>query len=457
MGPSRPWSMIGTPRSLQRSAPAIILGAITVLQLIYLTFETQQRGNTESTTLQTSDASSSRASWPSSSWASSWTRSTDKSAGLELLPLASPVAPDFERVDQLPLWLRDYVELNQNLGKALEGEEQEGSAPARNVSTLQYRCGSRCGGTGDRISGIVQSFYMALCTGRPLFIDWTSPDPLYNYLEPNFIHWEKDVKAHPNQTHVIEALDQKDNEFLRNPNLLEVSRDVQIRTNVWLGDTIVKEMKCVKNITGLMADGVEPTDLYRAAFWTLFKWSPLVMKGVQELRRELILNSPTYVAVHIRTGTIQGTADLELATSDETTWPEYLTCAQAFQKGLQDICQQSVDTVPIFLAADTTNAKKALKALDANIRTKMEMEIYHIDRTSKLILQNAQQAALDVFRELKILMDSTCIVMTRNRQAQSKYARLALLLPTQPRCSAFWDDCGSKVVAEQLSHVMGRC
>jgi hypothetical protein len=111
--------------------------------------------------------------------------------------------------------------------------------------------------------------------------------------------------------------------------------------------------------------------------------------------------------------------------------------------------------VPIYLAADTASAKKQFLDWDSDVRT-MENEVYHFDRTSSSVLKDAQQAALDVFRDLKLLMDSTCIVMSRSDGRVSKFSRLADWLPTQPRCSAFWNDCGPEKVAEQLSRIKGR-
>jgi hypothetical protein len=86
-----------------------------------------------------------------------------------------------------------------------------------------------------------------------------------------------------------------------------------------------------------------------------------------------------------------------------------------------------------------------------------------LDLTRGEVLQDPEQAALDVFRELKLLVDSTCLVMTTNgigdskNAAVSKFSRLANWLATpQPRCAAYWSDCGPEVVEEQLSRLDGR-
>ena len=46
-----------------------------------------------------------------------------------------------------------------------------------------------CGGTGDRLTGLVNAFYLAMLTGRALAVKWLAPTDLENYVHPAVIDW----------------------------------------------------------------------------------------------------------------------------------------------------------------------------------------------------------------------------------------------------------------------------
>jgi hypothetical protein len=158
-----------------------------------------------------------------------------------------------------------------------------------------------------------------------------------------------------------------------------------------------------------------------------------------------------YVAIHLRTGRGATFEDLILKTNNETTWPLYYQCARALQEGIRELCSLHKKTgngdVPIYLAADTIDAKKQFLQWDPDIKTLPEMEIYHIDRTAAKMLIDAKSAELDVWSDIKLLVDATCLVMTE----KSKFSRLGNWLPPQPRCSAYYYDCGPDKVRQALA------
>jgi len=253
--------------------------------------------------------------------------------------------------------------------------------------------------------------------------------------------------------------------------------------------------------------------LYRTAFWTLFKWSPTVLNRVQDIRHQLGMTYETadvpsertapqtetaqnqrrthppqeplpYVAVHIRTGRGKTFTDALFPSNNESTWPLYYQCAKALQRGIQEKChsQEANFTsttrstavnhtippplVPIYVAADTVDVKKVMLEWGRNeeesrlrnqstIKTLLNLEIYHIDRSNKakFVSQPPVDAQLDVWAEMKLLIDSTCLVMS-----YSKFSRLGhWLSPQQPRCAVLYNDCGSERVQKALEGLHRSC
>jgi hypothetical protein len=333
-----------------------------------------------------------------------------------------------ESAASLPRWLEAYVESQMNATSPLY---------------LRYRCQSGCGGTGDRISGIIQAFYMAMCTNRAFYIDWKLPVPLDGFFEPNLIQWNQVPQNQAGMN--IYTIDSTENKYVRDPYLMpHVSIDIQI--NLWLEEDIVKEQSCVKDY--LTKHGVVDTsqqlDLYRHAFNALFRPTPLLTQSVRQVQKTLSLDS-AYIAIHIRTGRGKNFVDPLMAANNESTWPRYLQCAHFFRDALKE------PNIQLFLTADTEAAKTELHAMDASIQTR-ETEIFHIDRTQISQLVNERQAYLDVFVDVQLLVEATCLVMS-----PSKFSRLgAWLSPQQPRCALLWDECTQETVQHVVAGVAGK-
>jgi hypothetical protein len=48
-----------------------------------------------------------------------------------------------------------------------------------------------CGGTGDRLRGIVTTFYLAILTERAFFLHATIPRPLETFFGSQYIDWQR--------------------------------------------------------------------------------------------------------------------------------------------------------------------------------------------------------------------------------------------------------------------------
>eukprot|EP00045_Choanoeca_perplexa_P010411 m.105059 g.105059 ORF g.105059 m.105059 type:complete len:437 (+) comp15270_c0_seq2:215-1525(+) len=56
---------------------------------------------------------------------------------------------------------------------------------------LIYECTSMCGGTGDRLRGIITTFYLAMLTNRAFYLHATIPQPLESFFESQYIDWKR--------------------------------------------------------------------------------------------------------------------------------------------------------------------------------------------------------------------------------------------------------------------------
>lgn len=253
---------------------------------------------------------------------------------------------------------------------------------AKAVYTLTYRCnGVTCGGLGDRLQGMVQAWYMALCTGRLFAIDWKkqqqsfssrrrrrarhpgdhsrdrsaattdedeissswdrvggSSSTLLDYLQPHQIQWDLDSDGDLPDLEV-QAMDRHDNGFLMEPDSLPVETNVILSTNLWMENDFVQS-QCWKNYrkrVGLDDGGAEEESsalaLYQIAFRALFQWSPNVVAQAVMIRERATLSDAPYVAMHVRTGSLLDT-DHSVKNNngaarhgDPTDWHQFLQCA----------------------------------------------------------------------------------------------------------------------------------
>merc|ERR1719329_378221 len=78
-------------------------------------------------------------------------------------------------------WLQPYIDFHADAVKSLRN--------GHCVPSLVYVCEKNCGGIGDRMSGIISAFYLAVALDRAFFIDYKSPFPLTETLVPKTMRW----------------------------------------------------------------------------------------------------------------------------------------------------------------------------------------------------------------------------------------------------------------------------
>jgi len=100
--------------------------------------------------------------------------------------------------------------------------------------SLVYLCTRSCGGTGDRVRGIVSAFYLAMATERAFFLHSTVPQPLEAFFSSTYINWSWPTTwKHPHSSLTFMAGqpgDQVVNMTLRNA----MAPSLAVRTNEYI-------------------------------------------------------------------------------------------------------------------------------------------------------------------------------------------------------------------------------
>jgi hypothetical protein len=398
----------------------------------------------------------------------------------------------------LPTWLTSYIEFHRSHmvvvpprrkrrthddGSVLEKfrwnrSHDDNDEHHPTVHMLTYHChGRSCGGLGDRLAGIVQAFYMAVCTHRLFFIDWHM---LTDFVRPHSIPWHADTTTTTTSHHVlreddntiwIRAMDDRNNTILREPHTLPNGTHIRLETNLWMGDHFVTS-PCWQNYIQQFheyssSSSSTPSrwtehELYRMAFHTLFQWSPEVLQSVTQLRQraQLLQTSTTanvVVAMHIRTGlldvpskiwTTRGNHHVPLPAErhgNPLEWMQFLQCSHKLREGLLALCDTAdVSTVvDLYLATDHVSVKEYLQKEDTSIKMILDLNIHHVDQRG-----SHSDGEMAAWSEFVLLQEALCIV-----KSHSKYSETAAVLSAHPGCAVYFDDCTHETVMVAIDSV----
>lgn len=228
-----------------------------------------------------------------------------------------------------PHWIDSYIQWHQ----------EQLRFNATKYSFVMYSCirhGGACGGIGDRLNGMVQSFYTAMCHRRVFLIQYDTPFPLTVALQPNHIRWNA-TPGGQNIPSVVERIDWmnvRSYPSLIEPNVLQEKEDLRkargwlIRCNLWMEKTMPTS-KCLQQYIQEQEENYRPRssnpsakkerqsssrndpfvpdadDLYRWAFDALFQLAEPVMERTRQIQQRTGLainttsaeNTPTYVDI----------------------------------------------------------------------------------------------------------------------------------------------------------------
>jgi hypothetical protein len=395
----------------------------------------------------------------------------------------------------LPTWMLDYVDFyhSQLEVSATTGEFSLKSDAKYLLWTCRIHSDGSCGGIGDRLNGIVQGLYMAICTNRVFLVDWEYPDPL-TALIPALLPWNF-TSGNVHISQILRTTDNRQNEFLLDPSKIpDEIQGLELRSNLWLYEPIVRQTQCLRDYWDKHGGLDNSTQLYQTAFWTLFEWSPTIVQHTADLKRRSALTTLTsmstttsestgdgdlatlapvrpYIAMHVRTGVGASWVDPARHAGEED-WRRFYQCARTIQQGIHELCpptaipssrqhqpQHQQSLLDIYVASDNSKTKEMLLQWDAEdcrqqtnnistttFRSAPHLEIFHIDRSQKERMRDPAAADLDLWGELSTLTDAVCLVTSR-----SGFSNLPTWLsPQQPRCQVRFDYCSPENVTKAL-------
>jgi hypothetical protein len=394
-----------------------------------------------------------------------------------LLPQTSrnkgrPLLPTSIVSNQTPLWMDKYVKFQNSWLKAPNGAGALNgikytfqSRGRKRPPLLIWNCptAGACGGLGDRLYGIIMGLYIAILSERIFLIqEWNIngiAHPLLDYLQPNHLWWHATVPSRESiDFGLLSTMDDRQHPLLLEPcGLKPDKRDYFLRNNIMTYESQLKESSCLQDYWQDLSSKREQDfdrPLAEVGFHTLFKFTRHVDDQATMLLQksgtidELDYVSSPYIGMHIRTGQGETWNDPERHSGAENL-ERFATCANNMHRSIAQKCET---TPKVYIAADNNEAKKYMlnKYSSAGIfKGLTDLEILHIDRSNFDKFTSIKDAYDNVWGELKLLIDATCLVLSR-----SKISTLALELSAQqPQCAVFFDKCDDDTLQEAVQAI----
>ena len=209
----------------------------------------------------------------------------------------------------LPEWINNYFAWHRQMREQFPGREL-----LRNKTAPNILLWNNVNGLHDRLHDVPLALYLANQTQRLLFIHWTVPAPLEEFLVPNLIDWSV-----PDDTELKRRLNSAPRLF---PTLPSRMADLN-PTNFW--DRVLDEgiqrglagenkvfffaqhlkthgdIEFTKRLESVgEMDPIYQTPTYTALWHAFFQPSPPLQEYIDETKKSLGLQKGRYVAVHCR-------------------------------------------------------------------------------------------------------------------------------------------------------------
>ena len=312
-------------------------------------------------------------------------------------------------------------------------------------SYLVYLCyGQRqsCGGLGNRIQAITSLFYLALLTNRTFLLHWGGPGELSDFLRPNFINWdfpmaflEKKLTLSIHTTYWgvyppprkhdvmrIESFEEFGN-WSRKANFLSLlSEPVEAIGSIWSFAHLLQENPFLQQ--SARALGLPPNDpalpyhMVGCAFDFLFKTSPALQRGINQMMSSFFRSTTPIIGIHIRTSDHHFGHNSNYSYRSRNSL-RFFTCAQKMEENIRRHKAGLTKPFTWFMAADDDKLKKyAQRSFSREVLT-LDIVPRHIEYSSGQS-DMIRDALLDIF----LLSRCDYLVVT----AESSFSELALAI-----------------------------
>eukprot|EP00588_Corethron_pennatum_P000014 CAMPEP_0194294464 /NCGR_PEP_ID=MMETSP0169-20130528/50717_1 /TAXON_ID=218684 /ORGANISM="Corethron pennatum, Strain L29A3" /LENGTH=446 /DNA_ID=CAMNT_0039043321 /DNA_START=287 /DNA_END=1627 /DNA_ORIENTATION=- len=334
---------------------------------------------------------------------------------------------------KMDLWVKDYIDFHNS---AIEDGKLKDGFPY-----VIYVCSKneRCGGVGDRVLGMVKAFYFAMMEGRVLLIESEFPVSLKYYLNPNLVQWDAEF---PQTETVLDTMGKGATRDYINKyadilgyyfercngdkvkKLSDIMKDKQMLNlkKKYVGKK-VHQAKSIKFNN-------EYSSAFHQAFWTLFKFDDVILSRAKEMKQGAGLallkknvDAPIrskemmvpYVGLHNRQGDhlipgVKTTNRLQR----KTVTTQLLECYHTLKRHFPGEYQAA------YIASDNYEAKEGMKKMDNTIHYPPEMEIFHVDLSTrkegnpKMHEEEVRRGFIDTWAEVVVLIDSDCLIISRS-------------------------------------------
>lgn len=306
----------------------------------------------------------------------------------------------------LPSWMIDYIEWHAEQRKLLSES---------NYMSFRYlilRCEDgrdfKCGGLSDRLKPLPLLFLEAAQSRRLLFIHWTRPAPLEEFLQPS--RGGLDWRIPPWFESKMES-----EKVLLITTASTLAAGVR-RTNRFVAARIQDQ-----HGGSVLYNKIQGTRAYRRVFrslWkSIFKPSLQVQTALQSQLKKMELIDGQYVAAHLR-------ALYDKSTLDDT----YLRAITLNAVNCASQLRQSSET-PVYFAADTEDAlvyvRHYARTQNLPIVAAHRQEPLHLDKSKSRNPRDYDNIFVDLF----LLSQASCIAHGRGG-----FGRLGVLLSHNASC-----------------------
>jgi len=317
------------------------------------------------------------------------------------------------------VWGHSYANFHR---KALESSNKD-------TKYIVYSCRDHCEGLGDRLIGIVSSFYVALLMGRVFLIDSTIPVELESMLEPNMIDWRYKAQEHKLKSlsyakeHLITLWDRRT--YLEDEFTSKYTASVQhLKINQRLYLSMSQNANYKSKIKELGLDRMASFHIFGCLFHYLFKPSPVLSDFIREFQDSVFFNNlnqrTPVIGMQIRTGSGVG----EHARIETEEIQKFWNCGK--------ILLDKYPNSRILLTTDNRILKQQAATIFKDRVVIIDLPIGHVDKVGR----GNHQALRNAIAELLLLSMCDHLIISR-----SNFGEVATMINFKPRFKLPQDQC----------------
>ena len=288
------------------------------------------------------------------------------------------------------------------------------------VRTLTWHCGSTypCGGLGYRVMGITVSLLFAMLTNRVMLLKWDRTSAEDTYLLPNMIDWRypnfslngsfKDLGCWTVHTKGIT------NSKYREQMIQSLTGNTMHIQMLYNSVRYLDEFIPMLSSAPIRSLNLSwPSNLllfHTVSFMHLFKISKKVQPLTDKVHKKLNIHGKRYVALHIRTGDVEGVIKSRFIHS-------FKNALQAVQCAIRQADEKIGSDSPIVLVSDSVSLKKRLAKINSRIKI-LNNSIVHVDKAKEL----DNSGILGVWQDIIIMAEAHIMMYYRSTFAQLSVA-----------------------------------